>query len=104
MFLAAQSSIQQEIFNVGSGKTESINHLVQLLQGPVTYIPKRPGEPDCTFADIQKIRAELGWSPRVNLQEGVQILLQQIEDWREAPVWTPESIAQATKAWFDSLS
>jgi UDP-glucose 4-epimerase len=32
--------------NVGSGNTYLINRLVELLGGEVTYVPKRPGEPD----------------------------------------------------------
>ena len=48
--------IKNEIFNIGSGQTHSINSLVSLLgNNKVLYIPKRPGEPDCTFADISKI-------------------------------------------------
>ena len=42
--------IKNEIFNIGSGQTHSINSLVSLLgNNKVLYIPKRPGEPDCTF-------------------------------------------------------
>ena len=52
---AAQSDLEGEVCNVGSGGTYSINHLVHLLGGEATYIPQRPGEPHCTFADIGKI-------------------------------------------------
>lgn len=90
--------------NVGSGNTYSVNKLVELLGGPVTYIPKRPGEPDCTFADTTKIRSVLGWKPKVSLEEGVKIMLDNIEYWREAPVWDANSIADATKGWFKYLS
>jgi len=100
---AAESDVQQEIFNVGSGGTYSVNRLVELLGGPVIRIPKRPGEPDCTFADTAKIRARLSWKPEVSFEEGVARLLGSIEDWRTAPVWTPESIAGATKEWFQYL-
>ena len=89
--------------NVGSGQTYSVNQLVQLIGGNVTYIPKRPGEPDCTFADIGKIQKLLGWKPEVPLAEGVKILLENIEFWRDAPVWTPEKIAEATRDWFTYL-
>ena len=67
------------------------------------YSPKRPGEPDCTFADTTKIRARLGWEPKVSFEDGVKIMLEHIEDWRDAPVWTPDSIADATKDWFKYL-
>lgn len=101
---AAQSSIKNEIFNVGSGGTYSINRLVELLGGEVTYIPRRPGEPECTLADISKIKKILKWKPEVDFKSGVKILLDNIEFFREAPVWTPEKIKLATKEWFKYLS
>ncbi len=101
---AAESDAKGEVFNVGSGNTYSVNRLVKLLGGPVTFIPKRPGEPDCTFADISKIRSRLGWEPKVSLEEGVRRILEHIDYWREAPVWTPKTIGQATKKWFRYLS
>ncbi len=102
--VAATSDVSGEVFNVGSGSTYSINTLVKLLGGEVTYIPKRPGEPDCTFADISKIQKFLGWKPKVSFKEGIKILLDNIDYWRDAPVWTPEKIDEATKEWFKYLS
>ena len=101
---AASSEVAGEAFNVGSGDTYAVNRLVELLGGPVVHIPKRPGEPDCTFADTTKIRQAFGWEPRVNFETGVQRMVERLEDWREAPVWTPETIANATEAWFACLS
>lgn len=103
-FIAANSTCQQEIMNVGSGNTYSVNRLVELLGGEVAYIPKRPGEPDCTFADITKIRKALGWSAKVSFEEGVRIIMDNIDYWRSAPVWTKEKIEVATKDWFKYLS
>ncbi|MBI4061662.1 MAG: SDR family oxidoreductase [Elusimicrobia bacterium] len=100
---AAESDVSGEIFNVGSGSTYSVNRLVELLGGPAVRIPKRPGEPDCTFADIAKITRVLGWKPSVSLEDGVKRMLENIDYWRQAPVWTPQSIEKATKAWFDFL-
>jgi len=100
---AAESSEVGKVYNVGSGNTYSINHLVKLLGGEITYIPKRPGEPDSTFADIKKIRRELKWNPKVSFEEGVQVMLNSIELWENAPVWDPSSIATATKEWFECL-
>ncbi len=91
------------VFNVGSGNTYSVNKLVELLGGEVEYIPKRPGEPDCTFADIGKIRKLLDWNPKVGFEEGVNEMLRNISYWREAPVWDAMSIADATKDWFKYL-
>ncbi len=100
---AALTGASGQSFNVGSGGTYSINSLVEMLGGPFSHIPKRPGEPDCTFADTTRIKAELGWVPEVTFEEGVGSMLEHIDYWREAPVWDPESIAQATTEWFTYL-
>ena len=100
---AAQSSVCEEIFNVGSGETVSVNRLVELLGGEVTYIPKRPGEPDCTYADIAKIRRDLKWQPKIDIKQGVDNVLANIDYWKSAPVWTPATIATATEDWFKYL-
>ena len=103
LLVSMQSSITGEIFNVGSGKTISVNHLAELLKGEKTYIPKRPGEPDTTFADIKKIKKYLKWKPKVGIEEGVKEIINNIDYWKDAPVWTPETIKKATKEWFEKL-
>jgi UDP-glucose 4-epimerase len=100
---AASSNFSSEIFNVGSGHTYSINLLAELLQSDSIHIPKRPGEPECTFADTTKIKSLLEWSPRVDFECGVNLMLTNISDWNEAPVWDPESIDSATRSWFKYL-
>lgn len=100
---AAESDASGEVFNVGSGETYSVNRLVELLGGDVVHIPRRPGEPDRTFADTTRIRTRLGWAPAVPLEAGVARMLAHIDYWREAPVWDPDSIAQATQDWFGYL-
>lgn len=97
---AAESDIEGEVFNIGSGNTYSVSHLVSLLGGDVIHIPKRPGEPDCTFADIGKISQMLGWKPGVRFEDGVKVMLRNIDQWRDAPVWDEKSIADATRDWF----
>ena len=80
-----------------------VNRLVELLGGDVEYIPKRPGEPDCTFADVGKIERLLGWKAKVTFEEGVQKMIEKIENWETAPVWDPGSIQEATAYWFKFL-
>jgi UDP-glucose 4-epimerase len=103
LFTVASNAITNEVFNVGSGNTYSVNRLVELLGGEVTYIPKRPGEPDCTQADVTKIKKMLKWKAKVSLEEGVKILIENIDYWKRAPIWTPKTIEQATKEWFAYL-
>lgn len=103
-FLAAAETDQVgQIYNVGAGDPKPVNRLVELIGGSVTYVPKRPGEPDCTWADISKIRDELGWEPMVSFEDGVAMMMDDIEHWRDAPLWEPDSIAEATRTWFTYL-
>ncbi|MBV8645978.1 SDR family oxidoreductase [Paludibacterium sp.] len=101
--MAGASDICGEIMNVGSGGHYKVNRLVALLGGDKVHIPKRPGEPDCTFADTDKIARLLGWKAEVPLEQGVANMLACLDDWRDAPLWTPASIEHATKSWFDNL-
>lgn len=100
-FLAAATTpISGERFNVGAGDPQTINRLVQILGGDVVHVPKRPGEPDITDADIGKIRTLLGWTPKVPFEQGVANMLADIARWSDAPLWEPASIARATETWF----
>ncbi len=103
-YAAALSEISGRVFNVGSGGHYSVNHLVELLGGEKIHIPKRPGEPDHTFADTASIEKALGWRAKVPFEEGVRRIAEKISYWREAPLWDPESIQQATKTWFTHLT
>ncbi len=100
---AAESNISGVAMNVGSGNHYSVNRLVELLGGPIEHIPKRPGEPDCTFADVSKIQRILNWKAEISFEEGVGKMLTNINAWRDAPVWDPSSIGKATEAWFQYL-
>jgi UDP-glucose 4-epimerase len=102
-YAAATTNRAQEIYNLGAGRPQSVLRLADLLGGARVQVPKRPGEPDCTWANISKITQHLGWSPQVSFEDGVKIMLENIDYWREAPVWDPSSIAEATKTWFDFL-
>tara|TARA_Y100000294_G_scaffold56362_1_gene53375 strand:+ start:1086 stop:2072 length:987 start_codon:yes stop_codon:yes gene_type:complete len=100
---AALSKKIGKIYNIGGGKEIRINKIVKLIGGKKIYIPKRPGEPDRSLANISKIKQDLNWRPKVKIEEGVKDLLSNIHYWKNAPVWTPRSIKRATKVWFRFL-
>lgn len=103
-FLAAGETTQSGgVFNVAGGNPIAVNELARLVGGPRVEIPKRPGEPDVTHGDIRKIKSVLGWMPRISFEEGVARVMAHLDDWRNAPVWTPASIAEATADWFAHL-
>ena len=100
---AAECDLSGEIFNIGSGKPVSVNQIVELLQCETVHIPKRPGEPFCTHADVSKARSLLRWQPNISIDDGIKLLLANIDYWQEAIVWTPKSIEVETKEWFKYL-
>src|SRR3989344_7992654 len=94
---AAESNVNVEIINIGAGNPKSINYLAKLIGGKVEFIPKRPGEPDSTYADISKAKRLLNWRPEVSFEEGVRIMLNNIDYWKDAPLWDKKSIEKSTK-------
>ena len=103
LIMASKSNIKFDVFNVGSGQTISVNYIISLLGGKKVKIPKRPGEPDITFANIKKIKKKLKWKPKIKIKKGIKLLLDNINYWKKAPVWTPKKIEIATKDWFKYL-
>ncbi len=101
---AAETDVAGEVFNLGAGDPQSVDRLVELLGGERVHIAKRPGEPDCTWADTTKIRSLLGWRPVVSFEDGVAEMVRRIGDWRDAPLWTADTIAEATRDWFEALA
>lgn len=101
-YKAAVTNLNGKIWNLGSGKPKSINYLIKLLnkEKDVTYIPERPGEPRVTHANINKITSDLKWSPKVSFETGVNNILENIDYWRNAPLWNKKNISKETELWF----
>ena len=51
-----KSDLSGEIINIGSDNTYSVNRLVELLDGDMVNIPKRPGEPDWRSRLVDRIQ------------------------------------------------
>ena len=100
---AAISKKIGKIYNVGGGKEISVSKIANLIGGKRVYIPKRPGEPDRSLANISKIKQDLKWRPKIKIEDGIKDLSEKIEYWKDAPVWTPKKIKNATKIWFKLL-
>ena len=102
--LAGESQLTGEAINIGTQNPQSVNRLADLLGGKVEFIPKRPGEPDITHADITKAKKLLDWEPQITFEEGVRNVLSQINMWKDAPLWSKKKIETVTKTWFKHLS
>ena len=103
IFLASQKLKPGTILNLGGGKEVSVNKIANLISNKKVYIPKRPGEPDRSLANINLAKKLLNWKPKVSLENGVQNLLENINQFKKAPVWTPNKIKKETRIWFKYL-
>ena len=99
-YLAAIKKSKNKIFNLGAGKPKSIKQLINILGGSYIKIPKRPGEPHYTWANIDRIKRELKWKPKIDFDSGVKEMIKDISYWRNAPLWNVKKIKVATKEWF----
>lgn len=103
-YLASQTKLSGEVWNLGYGNPVSVNDLVKLLGGEKIHIPDRPGEPKVTWANIGKIQEQLEWRPKVNIESGIEKILKNLSYWKNAPLWDPKSIDEATKEWFELMN
>jgi UDP-glucose 4-epimerase len=72
-YLAAISDVRNDVFNIGCGKSYSINEIVNIMgQKQAEYIPARKGEAVETLADISKAKQVLKWKPKIKLEEGIK--------------------------------
>jgi UDP-glucose 4-epimerase len=61
---------EHQIFNLGNGSGFSVREVIAAAEQvtgaeiPVAECPRRPGDPPMLVAASDKIRSELGWSPR----------------------------------------
>ena len=102
---ATKPKLKKNIINIGTGKPVSVNKIVELLKfKKKTYIPKRPGEPFVTHADVKLAKKILNWRSKIKIKDGIEILIKNINYWKYAPIWTPKKINKATKNWFKYLN
>lgn len=91
------------IFNLSSQKPIKVIDIAKKLSNKILFIPKRPGEPDITHGDSKKFRKNFNWSPMIEIDEGIKIMLSNSKWIKDAPVWTKNKIFKATKLWFKYL-
>lgn len=80
-----------EVYNIGTGVERSIEEITDLIltalgkpESLKTYVPDRPGHDRRYFIDSSKIRAELGWEPKIPFDQGIR---QTILWYRDNPEW-----------------
>jgi UDP-glucose 4-epimerase len=75
--LAAETDAVGEAFNVGTGSSVTVRELAETIRdvagsdSGIVHGEPRPGDIDDSWADISKIRAELGYEPTTTLEDGL---------------------------------
>ena len=76
--MAANNGIKGEVFNIGGGSRISVNELIERIENiigkkaKVKYVEKQKGDVKDTWADVSKAKKELGWNPKVGVEEGLK--------------------------------
>ncbi len=74
---AMESSAGNELFNVGTGKSISVNHLAKLVikecnsNSQIKYEPEMSGDTRFSLCDISKITGHLGWEPEYEFEDAL---------------------------------
>jgi UDP-glucose 4-epimerase len=64
-------------YNIGAGVATSVNELYASLETQLntgikpTYGPKREGDVRLSYLEIERVKAELGWTPQIELEQGM---------------------------------
>jgi UDP-glucuronate 4-epimerase len=81
IMLALKKPFPFEIFNLGNSKTVKLPELIKLLGGKLGINPQvkqlsnHIGDLDITYANIDKAKELLGWTPKVLFEEGIDRFL-----------------------------
>jgi UDP-glucose 4-epimerase len=67
-----EGQLHGTVFNVGTGKNNSVLELAKMIGDNIEFIPPRPAESKETLADNSKIRTEFGWQPTQNIEDYIK--------------------------------
>ena len=74
--IAAEATLDKkyfgQVFNIGSGINYSVQEIADAISDNQTYIPKREGEMETTWSNIEKASEILGWKPEVDVLEWIK--------------------------------
>ncbi|MBN2148904.1 MAG: GDP-mannose 4,6-dehydratase [Anaerolineales bacterium] len=80
---------QGQVYNIGGGCTNTLAiwsefgpllHRLLKKDIPVSYADWRPGDQPIFISDIAKAQQELGWSPKISVEEGIEKLFRWVDE------------------------
>ena len=72
-----KKNYNKEIFNLGNNKSEDLMDIVSMIEkkigkkAKVLFKPMQLGDVEKTYADIESAKQKLGYSPKTDVQEGI---------------------------------
>jgi UDP-glucuronate 4-epimerase len=73
------------VYNLGNHRTVELRELIRLLEedlgkkAEIKHLPAQPGDVPLTCADIQRAQEELGYSPGVPIERGLELFVEWYE-------------------------
>ncbi len=75
---ASFSKNKNKVYNIGTGKSETINKIAKIFGGKKKFIPKRAGDLRFSKAKISKVKKDLKWIPKKKLNKSIQELIKNL--------------------------
>ncbi|MBN1850749.1 MAG: NAD-dependent epimerase/dehydratase family protein [Deltaproteobacteria bacterium] len=99
---AFESHADQQVFNIGGGVAHTVNELIRLIGGSnILRVHDPRAVPDHLELDITRAKNILRWSPEIDLNQGVQELLDDIRYWSNETPLTPLDLENRMNDWTD---
>jgi nucleoside-diphosphate-sugar epimerase len=76
--VAALKPMKYQIINLGNNHPVKLNYIISLIESSlhkkakIRYLPRHPADVSATWADINKAKELLSWSPKINIENGIQ--------------------------------
>jgi nucleoside-diphosphate-sugar epimerase len=76
--VAALKPMEYQIINLGNNHPVKLNYMISLIESSlhkkakIRYLPRHPADVSATWADINKAKNLLSWSPKINIEDGIQ--------------------------------
>jgi UDP-glucuronate 4-epimerase len=84
---AGGSDAPHRLYNIGNNRPEELMHMIALLEqacgrsATLEMLPMQPGDVPATYADIEAIRADLGFAPQTPIEAGIPRFVDWYRSW-----------------------
>ncbi|MDX1423625.1 MAG: NAD-dependent epimerase/dehydratase family protein [Kiloniellales bacterium] len=75
--LSTYERTRHKIYNLGNHKSEELSYFIEILESACgreavkEYVGMQPGDVKASYADIDESKRDLGFEPRVTIEEGL---------------------------------